>query len=216
MNIKLAIFDLDGTTLDTLQDLADAVNHALRAQGLPEHTADEVRSYIGNGIRNLIDRSVPADTPEEVTALVFAAFKSYYAMHCKDKTCPYPGVMQMLERLKKAGMKIAILSNKADFAVQELCAQYFPGMIDYAAGEKAGVPKKPSPESVYALLKTMGCRAEEAVYIGDSEVDVLTAENAGMKSLIVDWGFRSREQLVQAGAKNIFSTTEELTEALLK
>ena len=92
MNIKLAIFDLDGTTLDTLQDLADAVNHALRAQGLAEHTADEVRSYIGNGIRNLIDRSVPADTPEEVTALVFAAFKSYYAMHCKDKTCPYPGV----------------------------------------------------------------------------------------------------------------------------
>lgn len=215
MSIKLAIFDLDGTILDTLQDLADAVNHALAVYDLPTHTTAEVRSYIGNGIRNLIDRSVPQGMEEEVVLCVFAEFKKYYSEHCADKTCPYDGILDMLANIRAEGIKTAVLSNKADFAVQGLCAQYFPDLIDYAAGEKEGVPKKPAPDSIYALLESLDCRAEDTVYIGDSEVDILTARNAGLKCIIVDWGFRDREQLRQAGAERILSTVEDLTGALL-
>lgn len=216
MSIKLAIFDLDGTILDTLQDLADAVNYALSSQNLPLHTLDEVRSFIGNGIRNLIDRSVPENTPEDVAIQVFKKFKTYYAQHCADKTCPYSGITDMLDRIRQAGIKTAVLSNKADFAVQELCAHYFPGQIDYAAGEKEGIPKKPAPDSIYALLEYMNIEAEDAMYIGDSEVDILTARNAGLKCVIVDWGFRSRDELKKAGAARILSAVDELTAALLE
>ena len=216
MSIKLAIFDLDGTILDTLEDLADAVNHALKVHDLPVHTLDEVRSYIGNGIRNLIDRSVPENTPADVVQSVFAEFRSHYAAHCADKTRPYPGVLEMLDTIRAAGIKTAVLSNKADFAVQELCRNYFGERIDYAAGEKEGIPKKPAPDSVYILLNAMGFTAEDTVYIGDSEVDVHTARNAGLKCLMVNWGFRTNVQLLDAGAADIFSSIRELTDALLK
>ena len=212
---KLAIFDLDGTILDTLQDLADAVNHALEQNGLPKRTLAEVRAFIGNGIHNLIERSVPEHTPEDVVENVFREFKAFYSIHCAEKTCPYAGILDMLANIRDAGMKTAVLSNKADFAVQELVAKYFPGSIDYAAGEKNGVPKKPAPDSVYILLKEMDCTAEEAVYIGDSEVDIQTANNAGLDYIIVDWGFRDHDALAEAGAKVLLSTVEALEKMLL-
>lgn len=215
MAIKLAVFDLDGTILDTLQDLADAVNHALEVNDLPARTVGEVRSFIGNGIHNLIERSVPENTPVEILENVFKEFKTFYAANCAVKTCPYDGVTEMLDAIRSAGIKTAVLSNKADFAVQELVEKYFPRQMDYAAGEKSGVPKKPAPDSIHILLKEMDCRAEDAVYIGDSEVDIQTAQNAGLVHIIVDWGFRDHDALAKAGAKVLLSDIAALQQVLL-
>ena len=215
MSCKLAIFDLDGTLLDTLDDLAGSVNHALESESLPTRSILEVRSFIGNGIRNLIDRSVPADTDPAVTDRVFAAFKAHYALHSKDITHPYEGVCELLARIRAAGCKVAILSNKADFAVQELCALYFDGLYDFAAGERAGIPKKPAPDSIFAIADSFGIARSACVYIGDSEVDIETARNADMKLICVDWGFRDRDVLISAGAERIVSDIASLEAAIL-
>lgn len=207
---KLIIFDLDGTILNTLEDLTDSTNYALSVNDMPKRTIDEVRSFVGNGIRKLIERAVPADTSLDKIDKVFADFKEYYNVHCMDKTKPYDGITELMKKLKAVGYKLAIISNKADDAVQILRNKFYIDYIDYAAGEIAGVEKKPSPASVNICLEKMGYSKEEAVYIGDSDVDVATAQNAEMDLIAVLWGFRDKELLVEKGAENIASNTTEL------
>jgi phosphoglycolate phosphatase len=198
---KLVIFDLDGTILNTLEDLCDATNYALAQFGFGVRTLDEVRLFVGNGIGKLIERAVPNGTDAKTTEAVLKVFKEYYGEHCEDKTVAYEGVMEMLEELRAAGIKTAVVSNKADFAVQKLCEKYFDGMFDDCVGERSGVPRKPAPDSVYGILDKLGVAAEDAVYVGDSDVDIATARNAGLDEILVSWGFRGREFLLEHGAK---------------
>lgn len=215
MKYQVVIFDLDGTLLDTLDDLADSVNYALGTEQLPERTREEVRRFVGNGIRKLIERAVPAGTTEEVTDYVFEVFKDRYKVHCADKTKPYEGIIELLCRLKENGVKTAVVSNKADFAVKELCERYFPELLCEAIGERTGIARKPAPDTVNEVLRLLNVDRTQAVYIGDSDVDVETAKNAGMDCIAVDWGFRDAEVLCSAGAEVIISDAVQLEEVLL-
>ena len=217
MRYRLAIFDLDGTVLDTLDDLANAVNVVLARSGLPMRTRDEVRRFVGNGIRSLVERAVPTGTDRAKTDTVFADFKEYYGAHCAERTAPYKGVIELLKSLRAAGCRTAVLSNKADFAVQALCHRYFEGLFDAVAGEREseGIPKKPAPDGLHAICKALHVPRERAVYIGDSEVDVATAQNAGLDAILVDWGFRTAAQLREAGASTVLSDTAALAAAIL-
>ncbi len=216
MKYKLAIFDLDGTVLDTIDDLADSVNHALTENSLPTRTTAEVCSFVGNGIRSLIERSVPEGTDSAVTDAVFDEFREYYKTHNAVKTRPYDGICDMLHSLKDRGITLAVLSNKADFAVQTLVEMYFPGIFDYVAGEKVGVPRKPAPDAVNAILAELDFDRKEAVYIGDSEVDIKTAANADMDCISVTWGFRDEAKLKDEGASCLARTVSELEAAILQ
>lgn len=213
-HITAAIFDLDGTVLDTLCDLAQSVNFALKANGLPERSTDEVRAFVGNGIKNLIMRSVPEGTGEALINRVFADFKEHYALHCKDYTRPYTGIIQVAEKLKAMGIKTAVVSNKADFAAKMLADYYFPKLFDCVIGEKEGVARKPAPDTVNTAMQELGVSRENAVYIGDSEVDIQTAENAKMPCISVTWGFRSREYLLKNGAKILADSPYGLLEMI--
>ena len=208
----IAIFDLDGTILNTLEDLADSTNYALKTYGYPERTMDEVRQFVGNGIRKLMERAVPEGTPVEEIDRVHETFTAHYKVHCADKTRPYDGIMELLQNLKKDGCKLAVVSNKADYGVQELCKQYFDGVFDFAVGEREGIRKKPAPDSVNEVLKTLGCSRDRAVYIGDSDVDIQTAANAQMDHIIVEWGFRDVQFLISQGAKVLVEKPEEILE----
>lgn len=210
MKYQLAIFDLDGTLLDTLEDLADSTNYVMRSFGYPERTLAEVRSFVGNGIRKLLERSAPEGTSEEEIDRIFEQFKEYYGVHCADKTKPYDGIMNLLHRLQEQRIKLAVVSNKADYAVKALCEQYFPGIFDEAVGERVGIARKPAPDTVNEVLMNLQIEKAQAVYIGDSEVDVQTARNAEMDCIAVDWGFRNAEVLKEAGAETIVSTPENL------
>ncbi len=216
MKYRLAIFDLDGTVLSTLADLANAANAALRMGGYPTRTTAQICSFVGDGIKKLIERALPEGVGEGEIARVLAIFTSYYAAHCAEKTRPYEGIPDLLLALRAAGVKTAILSNKADFATRALAKTYFDGLFDAVVGEREseGIPKKPAPDGVYLLLSACGVAAAEAVYIGDSEVDIKTAKNAGLDAILVSWGFRSREALLESGAKVIADTPKEL-EALI-
>lgn len=215
MNYRLAIFDLDGTILDTLEDLWLSCCYALQKNGLPEITIDEARSFVGNGIRRYIGRAVPAGTSEELTAQVYADFKKHYSVHCTDHTGPYAGIPELLAVIRSAGMKTAVVSNKADLGVQTLVRAHFPGLFDLAVGEQEGVRLKPAPDAVLSVLESLAVPKEDAVYIGDSDVDIQTAQNAGIPCISVDWGFRSTEFLIDSGAKLIVSSPDELTALLL-
>lgn len=195
--ISLAIFDLDGTLLDTLDDLTDSLNYSLLKHNFPARTRDETRRFVGNGIRKLIERAIPKYASTEDTEKVFQTFCDYYKQHCFDKTAPYNGITELLTSLKENGVLTAVVSNKADFAVQELCERYFHGLIDYAAGERKGIAKKPAPDSVFSAMAAFGVKPENSIYIGDSEVDVETAKNAGIDCIIVTWGFREYQFLKQ-------------------
>lgn len=212
MKYMIAIFDLDGTILNTLEDLADSTNYALKTCGYPERTMDEVRQFVGNGIRKLMERAVPEETPVEEIDRVHETFTAHYKVHCADKTRPYDGIMELLQNLKKDGCKLAVVSNKADYGVQELCKQYFDGIFDFAVGEREGIRKKPAPDSVNEVLKTLGCSRDRAVYIGDSDVDIQTAANAQMDHIIVEWGFRDVPFLIAKGAKVLVEKPEEILE----
>ena len=212
MKYMIAIFDLDGTILNTLEDLADSTNYALKTCGYPERTMDEVRQFVGNGIRKLMERAVPEGTPVEEIDQVHETFTAHYKVHCADKTRPYDGIMELLQNLKKDGCKLAVVSNKADYGVQELCKQYFDGVFDFAVGEREGIRKKPAPDSVNEVLKTLGCSRDRAVYIGDSDVDIQTAANAQMDHIIVEWGFRDVQFLISQGAKVLVEKPEEILE----
>ena len=199
------LFDLDGTLLDTLEDLLDATNYALRVHGYPERTLSELRRFVGNGAYNQMRLSAPEGTaPEKVQALL-DTYKPYYTAHCQNKTRPYAGVKEALQQLGKK-YPLAIVSNKPDAAVKQLCADWFPGI--YALGEAADCPRKPAPDMVFKAMAALG--AERCVYVGDSEVDVRTAANAAVPCLCVLWGFRDREDLEKAGSVNYCENTEEI------
>lgn len=212
----VCLFDLDGTLLDTLADLTAATNAALSACGFPARTTEEVRGFVGNGIRLLISRALPDGENNPAFAEVFARFKQYYAEHCFDRTQPYPGILAMLRELKRQKCLVGVVSNKADFAVRELVARFFAGLADAAAGEneEGGVRKKPAPDLVYAVLGRLGADSSRAVYIGDSEVDIQTARNSSLPCISVTWGFKSREFLLANGASRLVSRPAEITEAL--
>ena len=200
------LWDLDGTLLDTLEDLQDGVNQALEKFGLPGRNREEVRSFVGNGARNLMIRALAGrgDVDEAL-----AAFHAYYDVHCIGKTRPYPGIP---EALAKLGQKypMAIVTNKPHSAAKPLCDLYFPGL--YARGEVAGCPRKPAPDSLYAAMREIG--ADTCIYVGDSEVDVATAQNAGVPCLTVLWGFRDRADLEKVGAGHFCERTEDLADAI--
>ena len=194
------IFDLDGTLLDTLGDLAAAVNHALRSNGMPERTIDEVRCFVGNGVRRLMQRAVPDGEANPLLASALETFKAYYLEHQLDTTRPYPGIMEMLRALRQRGCQIAVVSNKFQTATEELCRHFFADTVEVAIGENeaAGIHRKPAPDTVLEVLRRLHQRP--AVYVGDSDVDILTARNAHLPCISVLWGFRSREFLLQHGA----------------
>ncbi len=210
----LAIFDLDGTILDTLEDLAGSVNHALTACGYPARTIDEVRRFVGNGVHKLVERAVPAGTAAEDVEKVFSAFREHYALHSMDATRPYPYVSFLLKGLQLKGMRLAVVSNKVDEAVGPLCERFYPGIFDVTVGERPGVRKKPAPDTVEEVLRQLDIPREDAVYIGDSEVDIATARNAGMDALIVTWGFRDGDFLREKGAERLVTSPGELYDIL--
>lgn len=214
--LKLVIFDLDGTILDTLEDLADSVNYALSAHGYPTRTMEEIRRFVGNGLLMLVRLALTPETDETVVQEVLATQKTYYKEHCADKTKPYDGVIELLTELKEAGCKMAVVSNKADYAVQILCEQYFKGLFDLTVGERENVRKKPAPDAVNMVLKELQTDRKNAIYVGDSEVDIETAQNADMKAILVNWGFRDEEVLREQGAKVIVKTMQELKIMLKK
>ena len=200
------LWDLDGTLLATLEDLADGVNYTMTKFGYPTRTLQEVRCFVGNGARRLIERAVPegADVDE-----VLNVFRTYYDAHCQIKTKPYDGIMEALAELGEK-YPMAVVSNKPDSAVKSLCAQYFPGL--YAMGESADCPRKPAPDMVFKAMEAIG--VERCIYVGDSEVDVLTAKNAGVPCLSVLWGFRDRREIEAEGGNHFCETTAQLKEKL--
>lgn len=204
------IFDLDGTLLDTLGDLHAATNAVLRRFGYPERTIEEVRQFVGNGAERLIRLAVPEGEQGSVPQ-VLAAFQSYYAAHCDILTRPYDGIPEMLERLGEK-YPLAVVSNKPDIAVKELAKIYFPRL--YARGESTGCPRKPAPDMVFKAMEALG--AERCIYVGDSEVDVLTAKNARVPCISVTWGFRDVKTLEEAGAKYFCHRAEEISESIEK
>lgn len=214
MGYRFVIFDLDGTILDTLDDLTASVNFALRQAALPERSKEEVRRFVGNGIRKLIERSVQPDTPGEQAERVYEYFTEHYKIHCSDQTRPYEGIPEVLSALKDMGRKTAVISNKADYAVQDLCRLYFDGLFDSITGEKSGIRKKPMPDSVYMVLEQLNADPCDAVYIGDSEVDIQTAGNAGIDCILVSWGFRDAEYLYRCGAKRVIHHPQELLQMI--
>lgn len=216
MKYKAVLFDMDGTVLDTLGDLAAAVNHTLREFSMPERSIAEVAAALSNGAAYLIAHTVPDGTPKELTDKVLAAYALYYDAHCDILTGPYDGIVPLMQKLRDKGVKLAVISNKQDTAVKPLAEKYFPGLLEIAVGESAEVRRKPNPDAVLAALRHIGVEREDAIYVGDTEVDLQTARNAGMECASVDWGFRTREQLVEIGAEHIFDTVQELEEYLLR
>lgn len=212
MKYKLYIFDLDGTILDTLEDLTDSTNYALYVNHMPGHSMEEVRNYVGNGIGRLIERAVPTGTPKETQEKVLRDFREHYGAHCTDKTNPYDGIVPLIRRLRESGCMTAVVSNKADFAVQSLCRDYFPGLFDFVVGEREGIRRKPFPDSVLEVLETLQVDRADAVYVGDSEVDIQTAQNAGLDMLAVGWGFRGEQFLKEQGARTVLGKPEDILE----
>lgn len=212
---RLAVFDLDGTLLDTLQDLTNAVNAALNRYGFPQRTSEEVRRFVGNGIRKLIERALPPDCPSEASESVYRACLEHYHAHATDLTRPYDGIPALLNQLKASGWRVAVVSNKTDDAVQALCNRYFEGLLDLCIGERPGIAKKPAPDSVLAILQQLNIDRADAVLIGDSEVDVETARHAAVDLIAVTWGFRSESLLRASGAVHIVSSVSELRQLLL-
>ena len=212
MKYELIVFDMDGTILDTLEDLKNSMNHTLKLHNMPERTLDEIRSFVGNGIRKLIERAVMSGTSTEQIDVIHKDFMEHYEIHCADFTRPYDGVNDLIKELRNRGYKTAVVSNKADGAVQDLCVQYFPGLFDLAIGERPEIAKKPAADMVNLALNKLNVSKEKAVYIGDSDVDVATARNSKLDMIAVDWGFRTREFLVEQGAETIVSKPEEILE----
>ena len=214
MNIKAVIWDLDGTLLNTLDDLAASVNAALAMNGMPLRSTEEVRAFVGNGIRNLMIRAVPGGEVNPAFDKALEDFIRHYGAHSRDRTRPYDGILEMLDKLSAAGVKHAIVSNKIDFAVKALSRAYFGERMCAAIGDDPSRARKPAPDSVLAAMREMGVTAQETVYVGDSDVDVLTARNAGVPCVAVLWGFRDEACLRAAGAERLARTPDELREII--
>lgn len=212
--IKTVIFDLDGTLLNTLGDLRAAVNHALARFGYPVKDTEEVRLAVGNGVAKLMERVLPGGLENPDFEACLKSFREYYSQHLQDQTVPYPGILEALASLKEKGYALGIVSNKFDAAVKQLREDYFSDTIRVAIGESADVRKKPAPDCVYKAIAELGCRKEEAVYVGDSDVDVATAHNSGLCCIGVTWGFRDARVLEEAGADWMIQTPSELPELL--
>jgi phosphoglycolate phosphatase len=215
MRYKLAVFDMDGTILNTIDDLTTATNHALEKYGFPVHTVDEVRSYVGNGMAKLIERAVPEETSEDDRMKVMEEFLDYYKDHSSVKTGPYDGIKELLERLKAAGVKTAVASNKPNIAVVDLVEKYFNGLFDAAVGDMEGQRVKPAPDMCRKIFEKLSMGSEDAVYIGDSDTDILTARNAGLDEILVSWGFKGRAFLEEHGAKAICDTPDEVYDMIV-
>ena len=214
MNIKAVIWDLDGTLLNTLDDLAASVNAALAMNGMPLRSTEEVRAFVGNGIRRLMVRAVPGGEANPAFDKALEDFTRHYGAHSRDRTRPYDGILEMLDKLSAAGVKHAIVSNKIDFAVKALSRAYFGERMCAAIGDDPSRARKPAPDSVLAAMREMGVTAQETVYVGDSDVDVLTARNAGVPCVAVLWGFRDEACLRAAGAERLARTPDELREII--
>lgn len=213
MSRKTLIFDLDGTLLNTLDDLADAVNYALSQFHLPTHPTSAIRQMVGNGVRLLVERAI-GDAAVTDREAVFACFKTYYVSHCQVKTRLYDGLREVLLTLRERGYRMAIVSNKLQEGVTALQEAYFHGLIDVAVGEREGVPRKPAPDMLRTALAELGTTADDAIYLGDSEVDIVTARNAGMPCITVLWGFRDEEFLRQQGATLLAHTPADILDIL--
>ena len=215
MKYDVVIFDLDGTILNTLDDLADSLNHVLEANNFPTHTIDEVRMFVGNGIRKLIERALPQDADNATRENIYKQFSEYYGQHSQDKTRHYDGIPELFNELRNVGIKIAVNTNKDEDIAKVICEKYFPGMIDVIAGGRTDTPIKPAPDGVNKILKTLNIPKEEALYVGDSDVDIQTGANCGIDEIGVAWGFRGVEFLRQHGAKTVFSDVEQLKKYIL-
>ena len=215
---KAVLFDLDGTLLDTLDDLTDSVNVILEKYGFPRQEREGVRRYLGNGSERLMRAVLPKNINEADFAKYLEEYKAYYEGHKEEKTGPYPGIPELLWELHRRGLKIGVVSNKFDLAVKGLCEKYFSSCIDGAVGEmeSAGIRRKPAPDMVFAAEEWLGVAIEDCLYVGDSEVDILTAENAGMDCISVCWGFRDEGELRKAGAKRLACTAAELEKIILE
>ncbi|MBO5333351.1 MAG: HAD family hydrolase [Clostridia bacterium] len=213
--INTIIFDLDGTLLNTLEDLRDSVNYALARQNFPLRTLTEIRSFVGDGIRVLMERAVPQNTDADVFETCFADFNAYYKVHMEEKTAPYNGINEMLENVKNAGFKTAIVTNKVDYAAQDLCKRMFGENIDLVVGSVDNRPNKPAPDGTFYAIETLGSEKENTIFVGDADTDILTAKNAGLKSIGVLWGFRDREIIEEKGAEYIVETVNDLEKLLI-
>lgn len=211
-NVSCLIFDLDGTLLDTLQDLAISVNYALSYHSLPSHSIDEIRMMVGNGVEKLIRRAVPEDKSDITIQNVLTKFKQHYLEHSEDNTKPYTGIIEMLTELKANGYLCAVVSNKFDDATKHLCQKYFPDLIDIAVGENEaeGIRKKPSPDMVDRVIEELNINRSQCVYIGDSDVDIMTASNSGIPCISVLWGFRTKDFLLKHGASSFAITPQDI------
>ena len=207
---KTYIFDLDGTLLSTLADLAASTNYALRTHHMPERSLDEVRRFVGNGVKKLMERAIPDGLNNPLFEETFATFRQHYMQHNLDTTQPYPGIMQLLEQLKAEGKNIAVVSNKFYAATRELCRHFFGDLVPVAIGEREDIRKKPAPDTVIEALRELGVDKEGAVYIGDSDVDIMTAKNSSMPCVSVLWGFRDKEFLLEHGATTLISQPEDM------
>lgn len=207
---KTYIFDLDGTLLSTLADLAASTNYALRTHHMPERSIDEVRRFVGNGVKKLMERAIPDGLNNPLFEDTFATFRQHYMQHNLDTTQPYPGIMQLLEQLKAEGKNIAVVSNKFYAATRELCCHFFGDLVPVAIGEREDIRKKPAPDTVIEALRELGVDKEGAVYIGDSDVDIMTAKNSGMPCVSVLWGFRDKEFLLEHGATTLISQPKDM------
>lgn len=210
MKYSTYIFDLDGTLLNTLADLAASCNHALRTFGMPQRTTDEVRRFVGNGVRLLMERAVPQGAANPQFEACLAEFRQHYLHHSLDTTQPYAGIPAMLQRLKERGCQVAVVSNKFYDATRALCAHFFGDTVGVAIGERENIRKKPAPDTVVEALRQLGAHAEGAVYVGDSEVDVETAQNCHMPCISVLWGFRDRDFLAEHGATTFIESPQQL------
>ena len=215
MKYDLVIFDLDGTLLNTLDDLAYAANTALAAFGFPRRSTEEVRTFIGNGVARLIRRAVPEGTSDETVSEVLKRFKAIYTENVNVHTVPYPGIPELLDSLRSAGVKCAVNSNKVDNAVRLLCEAHFTGRLDLALGEREGIPKKPAPDGAQYIMNTLSAAPERTLYVGDGDADLLTAENAGIDSAWVSWGYRRREELEGLDIPRSFADVDSLSDFIL-
>lgn len=215
MKYELAIFDLDGTLLNTIDDLSDSCNFILQKNNFPVHTNAEIKSFVGNGIPKLIERALPKDVPQYTKNDILRQFIAYYREHSAVKTRVYPGISDLLQSLKQNGVRIAVNTNKHEETSKYLCDAFFPGLIGVVCGGREDVPHKPNPAGVQKILKSEKIEASKTVYIGDSDVDIETAKNAGTDSIAAAWGFRGKEFLLEHGAKKIAMNARELEEMIL-
>lgn len=215
MSYTTILFDMDGTLMNTLEDMADSVNAILRQLGHAERSLDEVRAFVGNGAEMLVRRAMPDGSSEAEIAQALGLYQPYYAAHCQEKTRAYDGILPLLEELHRAGKQIAVVSNKPEGALRTLCDEYFAGLVKVVSGDMPGRRRKPWPDMVDAALEKMSADRKDAVYVGDSEVDVQTGKNAGLPVIGVSWGFRGREKLIASGAETIVDSIEELRQKLL-